>query len=85
MCMKTAAASKEQSLQSAERNQRLTNAPSSFPAKLVRISWTELDLGYPRDRIYVPVWEVLGKFIKLELWGGHSASIFLQMNSYKYV
>lgn len=64
-------------------NQRLTNAHSSFPAKLVRTSWTELDLGYPRDRIYIPVWKVLGKFIKLELWGGHSASKWIVTNMYE--
>lgn len=43
-----------------------------------------LDLGYPRDRIKIPVWEVLGRFTKLELWGGHRASIFLQVHSYEY-
>lgn len=47
-------------------------------------SLTVLDLGYPRDRIKIPVWEVLGRFTKLELWGGHRASIFLQVHSYEY-
>lgn len=48
-------------------------------------SLTVLDLGYPRDRINIPVWEVLGKFIKPGVWGGHAASIFLQMHSYEHV
>lgn len=66
MCMKTAAASKEQSLQSAQRNQRHTNAHSK--AGEDQASLTVLDMGYPRDRINISVWEVLGRFIMLELW-----------------